>query len=91
MREFRTCSKCKEIKTLDEFSGFNYWCKVCRREYQNNKYSEKMGYEKDTKRKKWSAKNVPPEIINKIEHARQLVESCKKSATANSYILQNNI
>jgi len=79
MSEFRTCSKCKEIIPLDEFgSKSNYWCKECKRQHQKNKYAEKMGYNAETKRKEWSAKNVPPEIINKIEHARQLVEMNRK-------------
>jgi len=88
MSEFRTCSKCKNIRPAYEFgSNSNYWCKECKRQHQNNKYAEKMGYNAETKRKEWRAKNVPPEIINKIEHARQLVEKCNKTASAKSHIL----
>ena len=29
----KKCSKCKEIKSLDEFKGKNYYCTDCNREY----------------------------------------------------------
>lgn len=39
----KTCSKCLESKSLDNFSkqtkcndGLNYWCKACYKEYRNN-------------------------------------------------------
>lgn len=41
----KTCSTCKESKTLDEFQkrsrnkdGYAGMCKVCKREYDNNHY-----------------------------------------------------
>ena len=41
----KKCSKCEEVKLLDEFhrskgepDGYNFWCKVCKKQYnQNNK------------------------------------------------------
>ena len=46
--ETKTCSKCKEEKSISEFSkkrnGLNPYCKPCNREYQKNHYLENKDY-----------------------------------------------
>lgn len=54
--ETKQCSKCNELKLLNQFSknksfkdGFEYWCKSCKTEYRNNK-AYKYKYKFDWKK-----------------------------------------
>ncbi len=74
----KKCSKCKELKSINDFNntkygkyGVNHYCKVCLREYRNNRYD----YSKSKLKRIKSKYNISESELNQMYIIQD--KSCK--------------
>lgn len=76
----KTCSKCKLEKSYTEFhlnknksDGYSYMCKVCRKDYSRNHYTDnKESYL--NRSSKWKSENSTRVLATKYKTSIQVVE-----------------
>lgn len=95
MEQTKCCSKCKEVKSLDEFSksksgkyGRHHYCSLCRRKDSTNRYATNFEY-----RKKWKIYTLkrkynltPDEYDVKLKNQNNCCEICNKEFKLNRMI-----
>ena len=90
--QYKTCTKCGEVKPLSEFSkkagspdGYQYHCRKCNREYQKDLYQRKLVEKVAEEGIKAAEAFIEPEIIPVAEEP---VKEPKRAYTRSSFSLE---